>query len=203
MIPLRNRKPDELEELAYSFAPKLYRFAYARLGNREDAEDVVQEVYFKALASIGKFKPGSNMDSWLTTIMLNTLRDRIRKVSKEKPMLSLDDLSSETELLPSELIDRRSPESILEGKETGTELRTALHGLPEFFLLPLLLKDIHDFTYKDIASCLDLPMGTVMSRLARARAALRQRCAASRAQSNSELVEEDQKPAETEGKERL
>ena len=105
MFNLRKSKQKEQEELAYSFALKLYRFAYARLGQKEDAEDVVQEVYFKAFASIGKFKPGTNMDSWLTTILLNTLRDRIRKVSKEKTALSLDNLTAESEFLPSALID--------------------------------------------------------------------------------------------------
>src|SRR5271154_1837067 len=165
----------EQEELAYSFAPKLYRLAYARLGNKEDAEDVVQEAYFKAFTSFGRFKHGSNLDSWLTTILLNTIRDHIRKVSKTGNALSLDSIVSETELLPGQLINRKSPDTILEEKEIDSELTSALRELPEFFLLPLLLKDLQDFSYKEIAACLDIPMGTVMSRLARARDFLRQR----------------------------
>ena len=165
----------EQEEFAYSFAPKLYRLAYARLGNREDAEDVVQEAYFKAFTSIGRFKHGSNMDSWLTTILLNTIRDHIRKVSKTGNALSLDSVVSETELLPAQLINRKSPDTILEEKEISNELSYALRDLPEFFLLPLLLKELQDFSYKEIASSLDIPIGTVMSRLARARDILRQR----------------------------
>jgi RNA polymerase sigma-70 factor, ECF subfamily len=173
---LSNKKwSKEQEELAYSFAAKLYRLALARLGNREDAEDVVQETYFKAFSSIHSFKTGTNMDSWLTTIMLNTLRDHVRKTSTRGSALSLDSIVNETELLPAQLVNRKSPETILEDTEFSCEISSALHELPEFFLLPLLLRDLHDYSYKEIASCLDVPMGTVMSRLARARDFLRQR----------------------------
>src|SRR5271156_4725446 len=184
----------EKEELAYSFAPKLYRLAYARLGNKEDAEDVVQEAYFKAFTSFARFKHGSNMDSWLTTILLNTIRDHIRKVSKTGNALSLDSIVSETELLPAQLINRKSPDTILEEKEIDSELTSALRELPEFFLLPLLLKDLQDFTYKEIAACLDIPMGTVMSRLARARDFLRQRLLG-----NAKSAEEKKAMANIEG----
>jgi RNA polymerase sigma-70 factor, ECF subfamily len=174
LLSVRKRL-EEQEEHAYSFAPKLYRLAYARLGNKEDAEDVVQETYFKAFTSFGRFKNGSNMDSWLTTILLNTIRDHIRKVSKTGNAVSLDSIVNDTELLPTQLINRKSPDTILEEKEIDSELTSALRELPEFFLLPLLLKDLQDFTYKEIAACLDIPMGTVMSRLARARDFLRLR----------------------------
>jgi RNA polymerase sigma-70 factor, ECF subfamily len=175
MLSLGEKRWKEQEELAYGFAPKLYRLAYARLGYREDAEDVVQEAYFKAFQSIIRFKPGSNMESWLTTILLNTIRDRIRKVSKVGNVLSLDSVVNETELLPAQLISRKSPEAILEEREMGSELLSALRELPEFFLLPLLLRDLQDLSYKEIASCLDVPIGTVMSRLARARDFLKKR----------------------------
>ena len=69
-------------------------------------------------------------------------------------------------------------------------MTNALKRLPDFFLLPLLLRDIHDYTYKEIASCLDLPIGTVMSRLARARAFLRQHYLEIRERNNSELTKE-------------
>jgi RNA polymerase sigma-70 factor, ECF subfamily len=165
----------EQEELAYSFAPKMYRLAYGRLGNREDAEDIVQEAYLKAFKSIAKFRPGTNMDSWLTTIVLNTIRDHIRRVTKEGDVLALDMIVSETECLPERLICRKTPDALLEETEISSELSSALRDLPPYFLLPLLLKDLHEFSYKEIASSLDIPIGTVMSRLARARDFLRQR----------------------------
>src|SRR5271170_506196 len=107
MLSSIKKRLKEQEEFAYSFAPKLYRLAYARLGNREDAEDVVQEAYFKAFTSIGRFKQGSNMDSWLTTILLNTIRDHIRKVSKRGNVLSLDIVVADTEVLPAQLINKK------------------------------------------------------------------------------------------------
>lgn len=175
MLASSKNRLKEREELAYSFAAKLYRLAYARLGNREDAEDVVQEAYVKAFTSISKFKLGSNMESWLTTILLNTIRDHIRKVSKAGNVLSLESVVGETELLPMQLVNKRSPDAIVEESELGSELSSALRELPEFFLLPLILKDLQDLSYKEIASCLNLPMGTVMSRLARARDFMRKR----------------------------
>jgi len=165
----------EQEELAYSFAPKMYRLAYGRLGNREDAEDTVQEAFFKAFKYFSKFKPGTNMDLWLTTILLNTIRDHIRKVSKEGEAMPLDLIISETECLPERLINRKTPDALLEETEISSELSSALRELPQYFLLPLFLKDLHEFSYKEIATSLDIPIGTVMSRLARARDFLRQR----------------------------
>jgi RNA polymerase sigma-70 factor (ECF subfamily) len=163
------------KERAYSLAPKLYRLAFARLNCREDAEDVVQETYFKALNGITKFRKGTNLESWLTTILLNTIRDHVRKFSQRGPITSLDQRAQDKELLPASLIDYENPESLLEAREISQDLTEALGDLPEFFLTPLLLRDVQDLTYKEIASCLDIPIGTVMSRLARARDFLRKR----------------------------
>ena len=174
MFLTRTRNTTDDEERAYSFAPKLYRFAFARLSSREDAEDVLQETYFKALSRMSKFRKGTNMESWLIAILINTIRDHIRKVSQRGTVVSLDNLETESESMPIELIEKENPESVLEAKEISQELTKALKELPEFFLTPLLLRDVQDLSYKEIASCLDIPIGTVMSRLARARDFLRQ-----------------------------
>src|SRR5277367_5969100 len=134
MILSKTKSQHEEEEQAYSLAPKLYRLAFARLNSREDVEDVVQETYFKAFSGISKFRKGTNMESWLTTILLNTIRDHVRKISRHQAALSLDQLAEDAELLPASLIDAENPESLLETEEISQELTQALRELPEFFL---------------------------------------------------------------------
>src|SRR5271163_620903 len=102
---------NDQEELAYSFAPKLYRLVFARLGQREDTEDLLQEVYLKAFRSFNTFHAGTDMESWLTTITLNAIRDHIRKITKLGNVDSLDELTNKTVAVPDSLIEAKSPEA--------------------------------------------------------------------------------------------
>ena len=166
------------EETAYQCLNRLYRLAYARLGNVEDAEDVVQETYLKAFRSAGSFKAGSKVEPWLVTILLNTIRDHIRRLTRNPAPVALDALE-ETDFL-AELADgRQTPEEELTSNEVNVDLETALKETPEWMLTPFLLREFEDMSYKEIAQTLNLPIGTVMSRLSRARAFLSKRLALS------------------------
>jgi len=164
------RKPNttsEFEELALAHLPKLYRLAYARLGSKEDAEDIVQEAYLKAFRAFGQRRDG-NLSGWLTTILINTLRDHKRKVARSASVLSLDEFENVDHL---EGIEDPSagPDQVLEEQELGVDLETALRGTPGWMLTPFLLREVQDMSYKEISQVLSIPIGTVMSRLSRAR----------------------------------
>jgi RNA polymerase sigma-70 factor (ECF subfamily) len=166
------------EETAYKHLKRLYRLAYARLGNVEDAEDVVQETYLKAFKHADNFKEGSNIEPWLVTILLNTIRDHVRRVSRNPSPVPLDGLE-DTDFI-AELADGKdTPEEELVKSEVGVDLDTALKETPEWMLTPFLLREFQDMSYKDIAQSLNLPIGTVMSRLSRARSFLSKRLALS------------------------
>jgi len=170
--------PKAFEETAYKYLKRLYRLAYARLGNVEDAEDVVQETYLKAFRHADNFRQGSNIEPWLVTILLNTIRDHVRRVARNPSPVALDGLE-DTDFI-AELADGRdTPEEELVKSEVGVDLETALKETPEWMLTPFLLREFQDLSYKDIAQSLNLPIGTVMSRLSRARSFLSKRLALS------------------------
>lgn len=143
--------------------------AYARLSNAEDTEDVLQETYLKAFRAFDSFKEGSNAKSWLIQILLNTIRDHIRKENRNLTAVLLDENA--------QVLNQHSPspEQLLCKNEFDSPLLEALQSLPEAFLTPLLLREIQSFSYQEIASTLDIPIGTVMSRLSRGRDLLRKK----------------------------
>jgi RNA polymerase sigma factor, sigma-70 family len=110
----------EFEESVYTLAPKLYRLAFARLGHVHDAEDVVQETYLKAFKNIDSYRPGTNIEAWLSLILLNTIRDHLRHIQKSAVMVPLD----ENEDLSIGFTD--SPEMRLERNEVGADVLAAL-----------------------------------------------------------------------------
>lgn len=160
---------NEFIELAMCHIEQMYRLAYARLGNKLDAEDVVQETYLRAYRSASSFRQDSSLKSWLTRILLNSISDHFRKSSRTINTLNLDDSLDLDNSGPTVA----GPEEILCTQETVANLRHALNAVPEIFAVPLLLREIHDATYDEIAEILNIPRGTVMSRLFRARGMLK------------------------------
>lgn len=168
----RREKTIELEKSLYSYAQKLYRLAYARLGHAQDAEDIVQETYLKAFRALDSFKEGTNAEAWLVQILLNTVRDHYRHVKRTAPTMSLDESDEASKSRPT-----KSPEQQFIDNEFDETVLSAMKATPEWLLTPLLLREIHDMSYKELAEILDVPIGTVMSRLSRARLFLRQQLA--------------------------
>ncbi|MBI4532686.1 MAG: sigma-70 family RNA polymerase sigma factor [Candidatus Melainabacteria bacterium] len=162
-------KHRRFKELTYGYFHSLYRMAYARLANVEDAEDVVQETYFKAFRSFDTFRDGTNYKAWLIQILINTVRDHIRKEGRTLPAIPLDEtIHAASQQFP-------SPEEELSANELDPQLLAALKSLPETFVTPLLLRELNLLSYQEIADTLNIPIGTVMSRLSRSRDLLRKR----------------------------
>jgi RNA polymerase sigma-70 factor (ECF subfamily) len=166
------------EEQALEHIDGLYRTALRLTRNPADAEDLVQETYLRAFRFRDRFIPDSNLRAWLFKILSNTAISRFRHLSHEQGDTSLDDMG-EFELYGQAGGNRgglgESAEEQALNQILDIDVRRALEELPEPFRLAVLLSDVEGFSYKEIADVLDVPLGTVMSRLFRGRRMLRSR----------------------------
>jgi RNA polymerase sigma-70 factor (ECF subfamily) len=165
------------EDLALPLLPALYNVAFWLSRNATDAEDLVQETFLKALRGFDSFEPGSNFKAWIFRILRNTYLTS-RSGLRAQRTVSLDqELDEQSEfgppIYPEGAIDRATPESNLILCADRAALHSAMEKLAAPLLEVILMCDVEEMKYKEIASVLDLPIGTVMSRIARARAALR------------------------------
>lgn len=160
----------EFEQSALPHLPLLFRVAYRLTGNGADAEDLVQETFFKAYRAFHQFKEGTNAKAWLITILRHTHLDQVRKMAKEPPTETWDEMEPRHvgSQLPAEEI-----EAALEGSLDG-DVERALRSLPPQQMLAVILADLEEMSYEEIAKALDCPVGTVRSRLHHGRALLRQ-----------------------------
>ena len=142
----------------------LYRYAYSLTGNREDAEDLVQETMLKAYDAFGRLKKGSNVKAWLFTILRNTFLNSKRGTGKPGFFVH-------TEL--SGFAGGEDPSRIVQLRLDADAVREVIEQLPEEFRTPLVLCDVEGFSYKEISEIMNCPVGTVMSRLYRARRQVR------------------------------
>ena len=152
-----------VQQLVDAFYLNLYRYAYRLTGSAADAEDLTQETFCKAQAQLGTLREAGRAKAWLFSILRNAYLHRAR-LQKQHREVSFDQLADVAEPLPDPL-----PEVEPE------RLQQALDELPEAFRTPVILYYFDEFSYRDIAEQMDLPIGTVMSRLARAKAHLRAR----------------------------
>jgi RNA polymerase sigma-70 factor, ECF subfamily len=164
------------EDLALPLLPALYNVASWLTRNTADAEDLVQESFLKALRGFAGFEPGTNFKAWIFRILRNTyLTSRTGLEAKRTVALEdeLDEQQSGSGLYPEGAIDRQTPEINLMRLADRAILQAAMDQLPPPLLEVVLLSDVEEMKYKDIALVLEIPIGTVMSRIARARTALR------------------------------
>lgn len=159
---------DGFEELAMPLFDSLYNLAHWLTQNREEAEDLVQETYVKALKGFSSFQPGTNFRAWMYRILRNTFLTS-RTGLRERNTVALEPEAEE--LLPG---GPETPESILIDRANEQLVQNAIEQLPVIYREVLLLCEVEEMSYQEIADVLSIPMGTVMSRLARARKALRQ-----------------------------
>jgi RNA polymerase sigma-70 factor, ECF subfamily len=153
----------EIVPLVEEHSDMLYRYAYRLSGNVSDAQDLTQETFCKAFAQFGQLRDPQRAKSWLFSILRNAYLHRLRS-DRQRKHVSLDEVGDVPETYSDDLPDI-DPQ----------ELQEALNELPEVFRTPIILYYFEDFSYRDIADQMELPIGTVMSRLARAKAFLRQR----------------------------
>jgi RNA polymerase sigma factor (sigma-70 family) len=157
------------EELAMPLFDSLYNFARWIAHDSDDAEDLVQETYLKALRSFASFQPGTNFRAWIFQILRNTFLSSRTKFERRLTE-ALDSDEGEPELV----VDTETPETILINRSDSQLLQRAIDDLPVHYRETLLLCEVEEMSYLEIAQILSIPIGTVMSRLARARKAVRE-----------------------------
>ena len=154
------------------FLDSLYNTAYRMARNAEDAEDLVQEAYLKAYKYYDKFQEGTNFKAWLFKILKNTFINRYRKQQQQPLHAAFDDIEDafESQLLADPRVSPiPNPEEELLESVLDEHVQKALAELPDDYRMVVLLADLEDFSYKEIADILEIPVGTVMSRLYRGR----------------------------------
>jgi RNA polymerase sigma-70 factor (ECF subfamily) len=158
---------------AMQYAPQLFSTALRMTRNRSDAEDLVQETYIKGWRSFSTFQEGTNLRAWLFRIMTNTYINKYNAAKRKGTEVELDDVEELFLYKRLGSIDQSKLSSSAEDQMlnlfTDDEVKNALESLPEDFRIPVLLSDVDGFSYKEIAEMLEIPMGTVMSRLHRGR----------------------------------
>ena len=156
------------------YAPQLYSAALRMTRNNSDAEDLVQDTYVRAYRGFATFSDGTNLRAWLFRILTNTFINTYRAKQRrpqETELADVEDLYLYRRISGVE-VAARSAEDTLFDLFTDEEVKKALEDLPEAFRLPVLLADVEQFSYKEIAEMLEIPIGTVMSRLHRGRKAM-------------------------------
>ncbi len=167
----------EFEDVVLVHLDSLYNGALRMTRNREDAEDLVQDMVLKALRFFDKFEKGTNIRAWLFTILTNTYINKYRKRIRQPAMVEFKEEQTKMKghpfRHPIEIAASGQAEAMLE--LVDDDVKDALDSLPDGFRVVVLLADLEDFSYKEIAEIVGCPLGTVMSRLYRGRRLLRKR----------------------------
>ncbi len=166
----------DFERDAMEYAPQLFSAAMRMTRNPADAEDLVQETYLKAYRAYNTFEAGTNLKAWLYRILTNTYINKYRRDTRrptETDLGEVEDLYLYRRLGSEQSAEaaRSVEDQVLDGL-VESDIKRAVEALPENFRIPVLLADLEGFAYKEIAEILDIPIGTVMSRLHRGRKAL-------------------------------
>jgi|DewCreStandDraft_1066081.scaffolds.fasta_scaffold01493_3 RNA polymerase sigma-70 factor (ECF subfamily) len=172
----RNHAEREFERQALAYLDGLYNFAMALTRDRTEAEDLVQETYFRAFRGAAQRLPTGDVKAWLFTIMrhiwINDRRRRARQPDAEGLEAGEEESGSSGTVMAD---DRHRPDLLHEQNALGEAIRRAIESLPEVYREVIVLRFLEGFSYSQIAAILGCPAGTVMSRISRARAELRKR----------------------------
>ncbi|MHB1125718.1 MAG: RNA polymerase sigma factor [Bacillota bacterium] len=172
----RSRKGEEeaFEALVSRYQRQVYTVAYRFMGNHDDASDLAQEAFIRAFYSMKSFRGDSSFKTWIHQIVANVCRDELRKRQRQQTV-SLDEpyLTEDGPMARQASGWDLSPEQLYEEKEGSEHLQKLIDELPPEYRMVLVMREIQDMSYEEIASQLDCSLGTVKSRLSRARKILR------------------------------
>lgn len=169
IIESQNQLYKEFETEALPHMDALYNFALRMTGDSDDANDLVQDTFLKAFRFFDKFERGTNCKAWLFRIMKNTYINNYRKKTKEPDKVDYEDVENYYESVKPSTTDSAHLEKDIYDNLLDDEISSAIASLPDDFKTVIILSDIEGFTYDEIADFVDVPVGTVRSRLHRAR----------------------------------
>jgi RNA polymerase sigma-70 factor (ECF subfamily) len=164
-----NPKHREFEQQALPHMDVLYNYGLRMTGNSDDARDLLQETFLKAYRFWDKFEQGTNLRAWLFRIMKNTYINLYRKESKEPNKVDYDEIEEYYDIVRDEASDPNDLQEKIFGQLLDDDVSKALESLPEEFRTVVILCDIEGLAYEEIAEFLQIPVGTVRSRLHRGR----------------------------------
>lgn len=167
MVETKEEKKRDFQELLDPELASLFRTALRMTRNREDAEDLVQETVTKAFAAFDRFERGTNFRAWVFRILTNTYINNYYRVRDRRNIPSLEEMEEESFFQP--VAEGITPEEALLNSLTKDDIIEAIEALPVEFRAVVVLVLVEGFSYKEAAEILDIPMGTVMSRLWRGR----------------------------------
>jgi RNA polymerase sigma-70 factor, ECF subfamily len=159
----------EFEREALPHMDILFNYALRMTGNRDDAEDLLQETFLKAFRFWDKYEKGTNIRAWLFRIMKNTYINMYRKAVKEPDTVDYEDIQNFYDSIREESTDSNDLQEKIFGQLLDDDVAKALESLPEEFRTVVILCDIEGLTYEEIAEFVECPVGTVRSRLHRGR----------------------------------
>ncbi len=164
-----DKKQQEFQAEIIPHLDTLYNFALRLTTDPNDAEDLVQDTIVKAYRFFSSYEKGTNAKAWLFRILKNSFINNYRKVSKKPQEVDYDEVSTFYETIRAESTDTSDLEKIMFRELIDDDVSRALERLPEDFRTVVLLCDVEGFTYEEIANMLDVPIGTIRSRLHRGR----------------------------------
>lgn len=168
-LSTRDAEGDGFRAATLEFLDALYGAALRLTRNADRAQDLVQDTYLKAIRAQRSFAEGTNLKAWLYTILQNTWRNRQRDGARSRVEFDSEAVERSVEAVTVARGPNETPESLLLRDTLNADLQAALDGLGEAFREVVWLRDVDELTYQEIADVLDIPIGTVMSRLSRGR----------------------------------
>lgn len=163
------KKQKDFDDEIIPHMDALYNFALRLTTDPNDAEDLVQDTIVKAYRFFSSYEKGTNAKAWMFRILKNSFINNYRKTSKKPSQVDYDEVSSYYESIRAERTETSDLESLMFREMMDDDLSNALTRLPEDFRTVVLLCDVEGYTYEEIANMLDVPIGTIRSRLHRGR----------------------------------
>lgn len=172
----RSKKGDReaFEHLVRLYENKVYTIAYRLMGNHADASDLAQDAFIKIYQALPNFRGDSSFSTWIYHITVNVCRDELRK-RQRRPTVSLDEPAGENNTTYEIRSSAPGPEEMLDRSETQAMIQECLNNLSDDYRTILVMREIQELAYEEIAELLGCSLGTVKSRLSRARQALKEK----------------------------
>lgn len=169
MIRAETKKQQDFNEEIIPLLDVLFNFALKLTGNPSDAEDLVQDSIVKAYRFFGSYERGTNAKAWVFRILKNSFINNYRRTANRPQEVDYNEVESYYESIRAERTETTDLERLMFNELMDDDLSRALHKLPEDFRTVVLLCDVENYTYEEIANMLDVPIGTIRSRLHRGR----------------------------------